>query len=60
MPNTDGSVNIWLGPEKPGLVHESNWLPSPSGAFSVALRIYLPTESVKDLRWEPPRLKTST
>lgn len=46
--NADGSIDIWFGAQHPGPAWESNWLPTPVGIFSVMMRIYLPTEQVKN------------
>lgn len=54
--NADGSIDIWFSAQHPGLPRESNWLPTPAGAFSVTMRIYLPTEQVKNQTWRPPQL----
>lgn len=54
--NADGSIDIWFGTQHPGPGRESNWLPTPAGTFSVTMRIYLPTEHVKNHAWKPPRL----
>jgi hypothetical protein len=37
--NTDGSLDIYLQHERPA-GKESNWLPAPSGDFTVCLRLY--------------------
>jgi hypothetical protein len=50
----DGSLSLYLQAEKPDGVPETNWLPAPTGAFSVALRTYLPQESILDGSWFPP------
>ncbi|MEW9519674.1 DUF1214 domain-containing protein [Streptomyces tubercidicus] len=33
---------------------KSNWLPAPSGRFSMILRMYHPKSSVLDGNWAPP------
>ena len=45
VPNADGSMDIYIQATTPA-GHESNWLPAPSGNFSLWLRAYLPGESV--------------
>jgi hypothetical protein len=44
----DGSVTIYLGKDSPGADKESNWLPSPEGAFRPILRMYQPREAILD------------
>ena len=44
--NTDGSLDIYLQNASPGADKESNWLPTPEGAFSMFLRLYLPQPQV--------------
>lgn len=39
---SDGSLSIWIGRASPGRNREPNWLPAPSGRFSLSLRLYLP------------------
>ena len=55
--NPDGSLTIYIQAEKPAGVTESNWLPAPSGSFSVALRTYLPQKAILDGIWFPPGLE---
>jgi len=52
----DGSLTLYLQAEKPGGVPDGNWLPAPAGAFSVALRTYLPQMAIQDGTWFPPRI----
>jgi hypothetical protein len=52
--NPDGSLTIYLGNQSPGADKESNWLPAPSGNFSIWLRAYWPDQAVLDATWKPP------
>lgn len=52
----DGSLTLYLQHESPGKEKESNWLPSPTGAYWVAFRTYGPRKSVIDGSWEIPGL----
>ena len=53
----DGAITIHLAPELPAGIPESNWLPTPAGkAFTADLRVYLPTDDVRDGTWTPPPL----
>ena len=51
--NSDGSLDIYLGPSLPTGTPESNWLPTPDGAFVLWLRLYQPT----DQNWTPPAIQ---
>ncbi len=52
--NPDGSVTICLQHESPGKELESNWLPCPTGLFTMAFRCYLPGEPLRNGTWVPP------
>jgi hypothetical protein len=55
--NPDGSVNIYVQANSPGLDKEANWLPAPNGPFVLMLRLYWPKEnppSIIDGTWKPP------
>jgi hypothetical protein len=53
----DGSLTLYLQADRPVGVPESNWLPAPRGAFNVALRTYLPQETVVNGTWFPPAIQ---
>ncbi len=54
----DSSLIIYLQNTSPGKDKESNWLPTPEkGKFKVALRLYVPKQSVIDGSWIPPAIK---
>jgi hypothetical protein len=36
--NADGSLTLCAGAKSPGKGNESNWLPAPSGTFSLYIR----------------------
>jgi hypothetical protein len=46
--DADGSVTIWMQTDSPGPDRESNWLPTPAGAFRPILRMYQPQQPVLD------------
>ncbi len=52
----DGSLEIHLQSESPGVDKESNWLPTPPGAFMMALRCYLP-DTERFSAYEPPGIR---
>ncbi len=54
--NADGSLDIYVQHDPPA-GHAANWLPAPSGRFSLALRLYLPEPSVLDGTWPLPRVR---
>ncbi|MCE1613523.1 DUF1254 domain-containing protein [Enterobacter ludwigii] len=43
--NHDGSTYLYIQKDSPGKDKESNWLPAPSGAFILMLRLYWPRET---------------
>jgi hypothetical protein len=45
--NADGSIDIYIQRAAPD-VHVSNWLPAPSGAFMLWLRVYQPAAAILD------------
>jgi hypothetical protein len=52
--NSDGSVDLWFAPEKPGAAPESNWIRTVSGRnFLVALRLYGTGVAFFDQTWKP-------
>jgi hypothetical protein len=52
--NADGGLTIYLGHTSPGKDKESNWLPAPTGDFSIWLRAYWPDQAILDGTWKPP------
>lgn len=52
--DTDGSVLISIQSYSPGAASESNWLPSPKGAFSLVLRVFGPRPELTEGLWTPP------
>jgi hypothetical protein len=55
--NKDGSLDLYFQNASPGKDKESNWLPSPKGAFTLTMRMYAPKAEVLDGRWAPPAVK---
>jgi hypothetical protein len=54
--NPDGSLDLLLQPDPPSLEWTSNWLPTPRGAWSLVLRLYLPHAAVISGAWRMPPL----
>ncbi|WP_237067410.1 DUF1254 domain-containing protein [Microbulbifer guangxiensis] len=55
--NPDGSLTIYIQSESPVEDRQANWLPAPkAGPFKLALRLYVPQESVLDGSWVPPAI----
>jgi hypothetical protein len=55
--NADGSIDIYIQHDSPGVAKEANWLPAPSSAFNVTLRMYWPrtdAPSILNGTWKPP------
>jgi hypothetical protein len=55
--NADGSLDIYIQHESPGIDKESNWLPAPKEPISVFMRLYSPRKEVSDGTWSPPPVK---
>ena len=52
--NPDGSLDIFIQHSNPGPDHEANWLPAPSGALGITMRLYAPRQEVLNGTWTPP------
>ncbi len=55
--NADGSTDLYIAHEQPAGVPQSNWLPSPAGAYVLMMRLYWPKAtppSIIDGTWAPP------
>ena len=54
--NSDGSLDIYIQHETPGLDRETNWLPAPECGFNMTMRMYWPKDqspSIIDGSWKP-------
>ena len=61
--NPDGSTDLYIQKEFPGVDKESNWLPSPADKFILMLRLYWPDESSPSIingSWVPPKVTKAT
>ncbi|HAM50298.1 MAG TPA: hypothetical protein DCP92_06240 [Nitrospiraceae bacterium] len=52
--DADGSVDLYIQCESPGIDKEENWLPSPEGDFSLAMLICRSKEAASGCDWKPP------
>ncbi len=50
----DGSLPILIQHDRPERARRSNWLPAPSGDFTLVLRLFWPREEALTRRWTPP------
>jgi hypothetical protein len=58
--NADGSVDLYIQHDSPGQEKESNWLPAPSEAFVLMMRLYWPKQkqpSLLDGTWKIPEVR---
>jgi len=55
--NADGSLDLYIQNASPGADKEANWLPAPTGAFTMNLRLYLPQRRATDGSWAPPPVR---
>jgi hypothetical protein len=53
----DGSLTLFIQYQSPGVDKESNWLPSPEGAFTLIMRCYSPRPEIASGEWVPPAVK---
>ena len=59
--NSDGSLDLYMGPTSPGKDKESNWLPAPSDkAWNLTLRLYAPERAAREGTWTPPPVKKAS
>jgi hypothetical protein len=55
--NADGSLDLFIQNDTPGIDKEANWLPAPTGEFNLAMRLYSPRREALDGSWTPPPVK---
>ena len=55
--NADGSLEVYMQHDSPGVDKESNWLPAPRGPLGITMRLYAPKIEVLDGSWSPPPVK---
>lgn len=54
VPNSDGSLDLYIQADSPGAGKESNWLPVAKAPFTLLLRLYSPRDEVIAEQWTPP------
>jgi len=53
--NDEGALTITMQHDEPtDPIERANWLPTPSGSFYIALRMYWPKPEALDGTWNPP------
>jgi hypothetical protein len=55
--NADGSLDLYFQNESPGKDKETNWLPSPKGAFNLMMPLYGPKSDALTGKWNPPAVQ---
>jgi hypothetical protein len=55
--NADGSLTLYFQHNSPGPDKETNWVPAPTGEFSLYIRTYWPKQAVLDGTWIPPKVQ---
>jgi len=53
--NNDGSLDLFIQ-NTPPEASNANWLPAPSGAFALTMRLYLPKENFLNGQWKLPNV----
>ena len=56
--NADGSLDIYLQSDSPGLDKESNWLPIATTESTVTFRVYLPKQALLNGTYKLPLIQT--
>jgi hypothetical protein len=56
----DGSLTLYVAAKSPGADKDSNWLPAPSGHFSLYIRAYWGQQGILDGSWKPPVIRKAT
>ena len=51
----DGGITLNLQNRSPGPAREANWLPTPTGPFVIAMRLYWPKPEALDGTWKAPK-----
>ena len=54
VPNSDGSIDIYIQKQAPPGDYAPNWLPAPPGRFNLWLRVYMPDAVILDGKYSVP------
>ncbi len=54
--DADGGLTFIIQHDSPGKDKEPNWLPAPSGPFSMIMRLYWPKDAALSGEWVAPKL----
>ena len=52
--NPDGSLDLYFQNASPGSDKGANWLPAPTGPFTLTMRLYAPKNEALTGKWNPP------
>jgi hypothetical protein len=55
VPDVDGGYTLYIQNQSPGIEREPNWLPAPSGPFTLVLRLYWPKPDALNGTWKAPQ-----
>jgi hypothetical protein len=55
--NADGSLTLYFGAKSPGKSKATNWVPAPTGTFSLYLRCYWAEPAILDGSWMAPQVE---
>jgi hypothetical protein len=55
--NTDGSLDIFLGPECADPHGDSNWIPTIAVPLDMSMRLYMPENEFLTGQWTPPPIR---
>jgi hypothetical protein len=50
-------LEFYIQHENPGKDKESNWLPAPTGEFSLAMRLYIPDQKILNGEYQIPAVQ---
>jgi hypothetical protein len=56
--DADGGITLYIQHDAPNGEKESNWLPAPSGPFSMWMRLYWPKTEALNGTWKQPPLES--
>jgi hypothetical protein len=57
--DADGSLTFYIQNASPGADKEANWLPAPTGPFSLVMRLYWPKPDALEGKWKQPPMSVT-